>query len=101
MFGLFILYVITIPILYDAFQFSRQGESYLKQINGRVTNNSSPFGMYFLSQGLKIEIKKGEPNKNCDAIFLPRHANLGQTYTFQIAPKSGIVLDFTETPSEE
>jgi hypothetical protein len=93
-FGLFMFYVGTIPTLYDAFQLTRQGGIYLKQIQGRVTNNSSPFGMYFFSQGLKVEIQKGEKNENCEAIFLPRHANLGQTYKFLIAPKSGMVLDY-------
>ena len=93
-FGLFMFYVGTIPTLYDAFQLTRQGEIYLKQVKGRVVENSSPSGMYFLHQGLAVEIKKGEQYENFNAIFLLRHANLGQTYTFLIAPKSRMVLDF-------
>ena len=83
-----------IPALYDCFHVCRQGDVYLKQIRGKVVSNSSPLGMYFLHQGLTVETKKGEMYENCNAVFLPRRANLGQIYTFLIAPKSGLVLNF-------
>ena len=93
-FGLLLLCVWSLPALYDSLQYCRHGSPYLKQIRGRVTSNSSPFGMYFLIQGIKVETRDGEQRENCDAIFLPRHANLGQTYVFLIAPKSTMLLDF-------
>jgi len=98
--GLSLLYVWTMPAIYDSFQVCRQGDSYLKQIRGRVVSNSSPAGMYFLHQGLSVEIKKGEPDQNCNAIFLPRHADLGKTYSFLIAPSSSEVLDFKSVPED-
>lgn len=87
-------------ILYDSVHIIHQGSSYLLKCEGKVTNNDSLYGVYMAEQSVSIEWNEGvQVFRNTFAASLfPRRARPGNTYYFIIAPKSGQILDFKETP---
>jgi len=100
-FGLGFLYFITRTIAYDAFQVARQGPAYVLQIEGRVIKNDTLFGLYFVKQSLLVTKEGKLPGDSHQALLFSRIAHQGKTYSLVIAPKSGVILDFTEIPSGE
>jgi hypothetical protein len=86
--------------LYDSVQVMRQGSSYLLKCEGKVTNNDSLYGVYMAEQSVSIEWNEGVQvfRNSFTASLFPRRARPGNTYYFIIAPKSGQILDFKETP---
>lgn len=100
-FGVGWLFFCVRTLIYDDIQFVRQGSPYAEHIDGRVTNNDTLFAMYFVLQGLLVKEDGQQPGNSYTAFLFPRIAHLGKTYRFTVAPKSGIILDFTEIPSEK
>jgi hypothetical protein len=93
------LYFCIKPLIYDDVQFVRQGSAYAEHIEGRVRHNDTMFGLYFLSQGLLVG-EDGQQMGNSHAAFLFRRiAHQGQMYSFIVAPKTGLILDFEEISS--
>ena len=97
--GLGVLCFVAEPSIYDAFQFTRQGSTYANHIRGRVARNDTIFALYFIHQGLLIKKDEQKTGSLYSAVFFPRVAHFGKTYDFTIAPKSGLILDFTEVTS--
>jgi hypothetical protein len=91
----FILIVWTFPVVRDFVDIVIHGRSHLVEVTGRVRSNEFIFGLYFVNQDLFI-IKQGERfGRDYQATFFPRLARVGKTYTFVVAPRSGMVLDWT------
>lgn len=92
--GGFFLIFVTRPVLEDCFQTVQQGKPYLVETTGRVSGNDFIFGLYFVKQSLII--KDETRSDGYIALFFPRLARVGKTYHFLIAPKSKVVLDWSE-----
>ncbi len=92
--GCFFLIFVTRPVLEDCFQTLQQGKPYLMQTTGRVSGNEFIFGLYCVKQSLII--KEETRSDGYIALFCPRLARVGRTYHFLIAPKSKVVLDWSE-----
>jgi hypothetical protein len=97
-FGIAMLWFVMRPLIADDIQFAHQGSTYAKHVEGRVANNETMYAAYFLFQGLRINEDGQQSEHSYTALFCNRIARLGRTYSFIIAPKSGLVLDFQEIP---
>jgi hypothetical protein len=98
LFGIGMLFFCIRPLIYDDVQFARQGLAYAKHVEGRVASNNMIFATYFIKQGLLVKKDGQWAGNSYTALFFNRIAHLGKTYSFTVAPKTGLILDFHEIP---
>jgi hypothetical protein len=93
--GILILWFLTIPTARDCMGAIQKGRSYLTEIEGKVLNNQGIFGTRSVMQSFTIVEKGNTSGNSYSAVFFRRIAHEGETYHFLVAPKSALVLDWT------
>ena len=93
--GICFLLLVDRPILEDCLGALRKGKPSLLEFDGTVRKNDFILGLYFANQSLII--KDDEKSDGYTALFFPRLARIGRTYRFVVAPKSKLVLDWSES----
>jgi len=95
-FAMFFLSFCAVPLIQDSVQTLIHGHPYLLEVRGRVQSDDFLFGLYFIKQDIRV-IKDDETSGTLYvACFFPRLAREGVTYRFLVAPKSGMILDWSK-----
>ena len=94
--GILLLWFVTIPTIRDCMGVIQKGHSYLTEIEGKVLNNQGVFGTRSVMQSFTIVEKDNTSGNSYSAVFFCRIAREGETYHFLVAPKSTLVLDWTD-----
>lgn len=92
--GCLLFWFVTISLIRDCVGASRQGRSYLTELEGDVTDNQGVLGSRLVTQSIVIAEKGSDSKRGYSAVFFRRIIPQGKTYRFLIAPKSGIVLAY-------
>jgi hypothetical protein len=95
LFACFMVWFVDKPTISDCIGVARNGRSYLLEIDGQVHANDLIFGAFFLIQNLSVTKSSELGGYSFTAVFQPRIAHVGKAYHFLVAPKSTLVLDWT------
>jgi hypothetical protein len=94
LFGCFILWFVTVPMLIDCHNVTSNGEKCLIHLQGKVTDDEFRFGAYFVLQNLWIS-ENGEPTGVSYGAFCFRRylGHKDQLQQFLITPNAKLVLE--------
>jgi hypothetical protein len=94
LFGCFILWFVTVPMLIDCLNVTRNGDKCLIHLQGKVTDDEFRFGAYFVVQSLWISENDRPTGDVYEAFCFRRYlGHKDQLQQFLITPNAKLVLE--------